>query len=155
MIELAGGASISLTPWFVKTYGELSSSDRKSVMNTIEIAMKSGFTPGMRLHEVEGYTSISPSLSVRILGVRLRESLALVHVARHDDAYEWAKAHEAALTDDRDSLEIINVKRAENDTAPDLVADYGDQIARKLAGTSIPSDVLNAIKRTQCEADLL
>lgn len=152
---LAGGEAISVSSWFAEAVGRLAPSDQKAAWATVFMVQAQGFTPGMRVHPVLGYLSITSSMSVRILAVRLRDSILLVYVDRHDSAYRWAETNLATRANDGCSIDIVTIRRSECLIARDAAPQYGARIAERLAGLDIPDEALTAISQTHSEADLL
>jgi hypothetical protein len=111
------------------------------VRSTLDRLVADPSANGLRLHRVGPWLSVSPTMSLRILGMRERDGFCLVHVDEHDEAYRWGERHEP-LVDQGSLLGIAtgHMKQASADDAidPELVGRLCDagvphSLARTLA----------------------
>lgn len=97
---------------FINSLKLLSKSDFKSVKSMLSILKTGQLTPGMRLHPVGSFFSLSANMDIRIIVAKKRDEFTLIYVNHHDAAYQWAK-QTRILETDINTTEIVNIKNAQ------------------------------------------
>ena len=113
-------------------------------------------TSGLRRHEVaNGFTSFSPSKSIRIIAKVLSKAIVLLHVARHDAAYAWAERHKA-VDGGNDVLELFEIVKSElKEPSIEPAMEYGQSLATQMLASGIPQGISDEFRQCRDEEDLL
>jgi len=82
---------------FKDSLRDLSGRNQDKVKKLLATLYEGGFTPGMRVHRLEGsangFLSLSSDMDLRIIARREGDTYTLLHVDHHDEAYRWAERH--------------------------------------------------------------
>lgn len=76
---------------FLRAYSRLNESEKSSILATLSRLQQDEVTPGMRIHDVGDFLSISPNMDIRIICVRQASGYLLFYADHHDKAYSWAE----------------------------------------------------------------
>jgi mRNA-degrading endonuclease YafQ of YafQ-DinJ toxin-antitoxin module len=108
---------IKIHAGFKDSLRDLSGQDQDKVKKLLATLYEGGFTPGMRVHQLEGdakgFLSLSSDMDLRIIAGRKGDTYTLLHVDHHDEAYRWAERHGVLVQGN----EVINL--SDSDLIPD------------------------------------
>lgn len=143
---------------FLDSLDDLSKEDRRRVRDVIPKLNSPPLPPGLRWHSVtNGFISLSPSMSVRIIAQRVEQGLVLLHVGQHDPAYAWAERHVLLTDPQSDVLEIVTLSEAEG-YRPDAISTaqlYRDDLRRRLLANHVPEHIVAALAECQGDDEVL
>lgn len=143
---------------FLDSLEELSKSDRRRTVALLDKIREDPTAAGLRQHHVmNGFTSLSPSMSIRIIAQNVGKKLILLHVDQHDDAYKWAERHNLLSDMASGTFEIVGSSRCPTDEEPpgDAGRSYGKEILARLAGCGVPDYIARTFGHCSSEDDLL
>lgn len=83
---------------FNRSLARLTYEERRSVERLLTRITESEVTPGMRVHKVGEFLSLSANMDLRIIASGAPNSATLLYVDHHDKAYEWASRHLGVAT---------------------------------------------------------
>lgn len=93
---------VSVHMEFMRSLGRLAAQDRKATEDMLLRIQSGGITPGMRRHQIvadgETFTSLSPTMDIRVLAVEQDAGVTMLYVDHHDKAYQWAERNKARLS---------------------------------------------------------
>jgi len=95
------GMNVAIHVEFMRALGKLSAQDRKVTEDMMLRIQSGGITPGMRRHQIvadhEAFTSLSPSMDLRVLAIEDSSCITMLYVDHHDKAYQWAQRNQGRL----------------------------------------------------------
>jgi hypothetical protein len=143
---------------FMRALGKLSAQDRKVTEETMLRIQSGGITPGMRRHQIvadnDAFTSLSPSMDLRILAIEQASGIIMLYVDHHDKAYQWARRNQGRLGT------VVPILLAETavqsglppDTAPTPAE---SSFASRLRNAGFPAAICNFLSAAGTEDELL
>ena len=143
---------------FMRALGRLSAQDRKVTEHMMLRIRSGGITPGMRRHQIvagnEAFTSLSPSMDLRVLAIEELSIITMLYVDHHDKAYQWLQRNQGRLDG------LIPILLAEpsgrsalpTDTAPTSTE---SSVASQLRNAGFPPAVRRLLSSADTEDELL
>lgn len=100
---------------FTSSLAKLSNDEQKQAKLTAFDLQVSPDKPGLQFHRIDksrdtNFWSVRVNLDVRIVVHKSGDSLMLVHVAHHDDAYKWAERRRIEAHPKTGALQIVEVR---------------------------------------------
>jgi hypothetical protein len=105
---------LNLHKKFLDALANLSTKEQERVRSTISQILHESDVNGLRLHKVGQFWSYSASLSLRLIAWREGESVFLLHVDQHDNAYRWAERNTAVLSNTGNFIGLIDIEYSNN-----------------------------------------
>ncbi|MCQ0987160.1 3'-5' exonuclease [Jiella marina] len=107
--------STVLSDTFQVALGKLTNDEQKQVKITVFDLQTDPSGPGLKFHRIdkskdENFWSVRVSRDIRIIVHKLKDSLALVYVDHHDDAYKWAERRRMEVHEKTGALQIVEVR---------------------------------------------
>jgi KaiC/GvpD/RAD55 family RecA-like ATPase len=136
---------------FLDALAGLSVNDQKRVRDAIARLSEDDLRPGLRMHNVGDFVSLSAGMDLRILAVLESLGIALVYVDHHDDAYQWARRHSAVLGDDDLLMAVVP-------TSNQIITDEKNRFSRAPTVDrfdALPSPIARILNCAQSEQELL
>lgn len=105
---------INLHKNFLNSLLNLSNKDQERVSSTISQLLADNSNKGLRLHKVGQFWSYSASMTLRLITWKKNDSLLLLHVNQHDEAYRWAERNKAILNSEGNFIGLIDIENSPN-----------------------------------------
>ncbi len=112
---------------FAASLAKLSNDEQKQAKLTTFDLQTSADQPGLQLHRIDksrdpNFWSVRVNRDVRIIVHKTGDSVMLVHVAHHDDAYKWAERRRIETHPRTGALQIVEVRELVKEIAQAYVA---------------------------------
>lgn len=107
---------------FTASLARLSNDEQKQAKLTAFDLQLNPDQPGLQFHRIDkskdpNFWSVRVSRDVRLIVHKTRDSLMLVHVGHHDDAYDWARRRRIEAHPTTGALQIVEVRELVEDIA--------------------------------------
>lgn len=135
----------------------LSKSDRRRTLTFLDKVQEDPTVAGLRQHDVmNGFTSLSPTMAVRVIAQQVGNKLLMLYVGQHDDAYKWAERHKLLANSASGTFELVTLLANESEASVQITTPaYGIALFERLLSSKIPEYIANGFKTCTSEDELL
>ncbi len=155
MIELAN-MEIAVHKGFIESLLALHKDGRRSGLEALSKMQARPTSPGLQPEKiVNGFISLRATRGIRIIAQQIGHRLVLLHVDRHDPAFQWAERH-SLLSDTTPGVWITSPESVISQAAtPHEPTPYGDSLTQRLLTNLIPTDIASPFGECQNDDDML